>query len=159
PLPLVGGPKESQPERGTVKAEDGLTLVYETQGKGKTALIFLHGWCGERAYWKNQINVFANEYRAIALDQAGHGESGKERKEWTIESLAGDVESLVKALGIKRAILVGHSMGGPVSLVAAKRMPGTIVAVVGADTLQNVEFKMPEDVQKKFMEGFENDFK
>src|SRR5262245_16796776 len=41
-----------------------------------------------------------------------------------------------KTLGLKRVILVGHSMGGPVALAAAKRLPGTVVAVVGVDTLQ-----------------------
>jgi pimeloyl-ACP methyl ester carboxylesterase len=50
-------------------------------------------------------------------------------------------------------------MGGPVALMAAKRMPGTVVAVVGADTLQNAEYEFPEDVRKQFMEAFEKDFK
>src|SRR5262249_12734565 len=93
------------------------------------------------------------------LDQAGHGESGKDRKRWTASSLAGDVEAVVKALGLKRVILVGHSMGGPVALLAARRMPGTVVAVVVVGTLQNAEFKMPEEVSKKFLEGFAKDFK
>ena len=46
---------------------------------------------------------------------------------------------MVKALGLKRVILVGHSMGGWVALLAAKQMPRTIVVVVGVDTLQNAE--------------------
>jgi len=87
--------------------------------------------------------VFAADYKVVTLDQAGHGESGKDRKAWTVESLAGDVESVVKDLGLKRVILVGHSMGGPVALLAAKRMPGTVVAVIGIDTLQDAEFKQP----------------
>jgi pimeloyl-ACP methyl ester carboxylesterase len=103
--------------------------------------------------------VFAADYRVVALDQAGHGESGKDRKAWTVESLAGDVEAVVKALGLKRVIIVGHSMGGPVGLLAAKRMPGTVIAVIGVDTLPNVEFKMPEEASKKFVEAFKADFK
>src|SRR5262249_33297894 len=110
-------------------------------------------------YWKNQAEAFAADYRVVALDQAGHGESGKYRKAWTAAGLAGDVEAVVKALGLKRVILVGHSMGGPVALLAAKRMPGTVVAVVGVDTLQNAEVETPEEVRKKFMEAFEKDFK
>jgi pimeloyl-ACP methyl ester carboxylesterase len=66
---------------------------------------------------------------------------------------------VVKELGLKRVILVGHSMGGQVSLMAAKRMPGTVIAVIGVDTLQNADFKMPEEVRKKFLGGFETDFK
>jgi pimeloyl-ACP methyl ester carboxylesterase len=151
--------KGAKSKKGTIRADDGVSIVYEIRGKGDTALIFLHGWCGDREYWKHQADVFAKDYRVITLDQAGHGESGKDRKQWTTSSLADDVNAVAKSLGLKRVILVGHSMGGPVSLMAAKRMPGTVVAVIGVDTLQNVEFKMPEDVGKKFLEAFEKDFK
>jgi pimeloyl-ACP methyl ester carboxylesterase len=50
-------------------------------------------------------------------------------------------------------------MGGPVALMAAKLMPDKVVGVIGADTLQNTEAKMPEEVRKQFMTAFENDFK
>jgi pimeloyl-ACP methyl ester carboxylesterase len=153
------GDRDTKPVKKTVRAEDGVNIVCEVRGKGDTAIIFLHGWCGERAYWKNQADVFAADYRVITLDQAGHGDSGKDRKEFTVKSLAGDVESVVKDLGVKRVILVGHSMGGPVALLAAKRMPGKVVAVIGVDTLQNAEFKMPEEAIKKFLDAFAADFK
>lgn len=150
---------DEKAKKGTVRASDGVSLVYEDRGKGDTALVFLHGWCGDRHWWKHQVDAFANDYRVVAIDQAGHGESGKDRKSWTVAGLAEDVQSVVKELGLKRVILVGHSMGGPVSLAAAKRLPGTAIAVIGVDTLQNVEFNFPEDVRKQFMEGFEKDFK
>ncbi|HYT88487.1 MAG TPA: alpha/beta hydrolase [Gemmataceae bacterium] len=155
----IGGEKGAKPVRKIVRAEDGLSIVCKVRGKGDTALVFLHGWCGDREYWKHQVDVFAADYRVVALDQAGHGESGKDRKRWSVSGLAGDVEAVVKALGLKRVILVGHSMGGPVGLMAAKRLPGTVVAVIGVDTLQNAEFKMPEEVSKKFLESFAADFK
>ena len=145
--------------RLTFRADDGLEIVGEVRGQGDTALIFLHGWCGDREYWKHEVEVFAADYRLIALDQAGHGESGKGRKAWTADSLAGDVEAVVKALGLKRVILVGHSMGGSVALLAAKRMPGTVIAVIGVDTLQNAEFKLPEEERKQILDGVQKDFK
>jgi pimeloyl-ACP methyl ester carboxylesterase len=155
----TGAEPDAKPVKKTVRAQDGLNIVCEVRGKGDTALVFLHGWCGDREYWKHQVDAFAGDYRVVAIDQAGHGESGKDRKTWTAESLAGDVEAVVKELGLKRVILVGHSMGGPVSLLAAKRMPGTVVAVIGADTLQNAEFEMPAEARKQFMDAFEKDFK
>jgi pimeloyl-ACP methyl ester carboxylesterase len=148
-----------QSGKKTVRADDGLNLVCEVRGQGDTALVFLHGWCGDRAYWKHQVDAFAPDYRVVTLDQAGHGESGKDRKVWSAGGLAGDVETVVKALGLKRVILVGHSMGGPVALLAARRMPGTVVAVIGVDTLHNAEDETPEEVRKKFIEAFEKDFK
>src|SRR5262249_14940475 len=147
------------PTKRIVSAKDGLKIVCECRGRGDTALLFLHGWCGDREYWKHQVDVFAPEYRVVTLDQAGHGESGKDRKRWTVSSLAGDVEAVAKALGLKRVIVVGHSMGGPVGLLAGKRLPGTVVAVIGVDTLQNAEFKIPEEVSKTFLKAFEEDFK
>jgi pimeloyl-ACP methyl ester carboxylesterase len=150
---------DTKPSKATVKAGDGLNIVYDARGKGDTALVFIHGWCGDREAWKNQVDFFAPNYRVVTLDLGGHGESGKDRKEWSIAGLAGDVEAVVKALGLKRVILVGHSMGGPVSLVAAKRMPGIVVGVIGVDTLHNAEYKWPEEVSKKYLEAFEADFK
>jgi len=155
----LGGERDVKPIKKTICADDGLGIVGEVRGQGDTALVFLHGWCGDREYWKHQVDVFAADYHVVALDQAGHGESGKNRKLWTVSALASDVEAVVKALGLKRVILVGHSMGGPVALLAAKRMPETVVAVIGVDTLQNAEFKMPEEELKKFREGLEADFK
>jgi pimeloyl-ACP methyl ester carboxylesterase len=121
--------------------------------------VFLHGWGGDREYWKNQVDAFASEYTVVTVDQAGHGQSGKDRKAWTVDALAGDVEVVVKELKLKRVILVGHSMGGSVALLAAKKLPGTVIAVVGVDTLQDAEFKRPDDVVKGLFAGLEKDFK
>jgi len=98
--------------------------------------------------------------RASAMNALAHGAEalyGPRRN--PVASLAGDVESVVKDLGLKRVILVGHSMGGPVSLMAAKRMPGTVIAVIGVDTLQNAELKRPEEASKGILDGFTKDFK
>jgi pimeloyl-ACP methyl ester carboxylesterase len=148
-----------EPVRKTVKAGDGLGIACDVRGKGDTALVFLHGWGGDREYWKNQADVFAADYTVVTVDQAGHGASGTDRKGWTVEALAGDVEAVVKELKLKRVILVGHSMGGPVSLLAAGKLPGTVVAVVGVDTLQDAEMKRPDDVVKGLLAGLEKDFK
>ena len=149
----------AQPFRRTVDTQDGLKIVCEVRGQGETTLLFLHGWCGDRDYWKHQVDVFAADYRVVALDQAGHGESGKNREEWTVARLGADVESVVRGLGLKRVILVGHSMGGSVSLVAAKKLPGTVIAVIGVETLPNAEFKMHDEITKEIQERFAADFK
>jgi pimeloyl-ACP methyl ester carboxylesterase len=146
-------------KKTVVKAADGLPLVYDTKGAGDTALVFLHGWCGSRTWWKSQMDAFSGDYRCIAYDQAGHGDSGKDRKEWTGAALAADVEAVVKGLGLKRVILVGHSMGGPIALGAAKRLPGTVIAVVGVDTLQNAENEPSEEQTKAYLSALESDFK
>src|SRR5260370_6499228 len=112
----------SQPEREaesplakkTFRAGDGLGLVGEVRGQGDTALVFLHGWCGDSEYWKHQVRPFAADYPVVTLDQAGHGESGKDRKAWSAAGLAGDVEAVAQPLGPHPAVLRGRCMGGPV---------------------------------------------
>src|SRR4029079_12153946 len=86
---------DAKPPKKTFKADDGLKIVGEVRGKGDTALVFLHGWCGDHEYWKHQVGEFAGDYRIVALDLAGHGESGKDRKEWKVEGLADDVAAVV----------------------------------------------------------------
>lgn len=156
---LVSTAVAEEPVKKTVKASDGLTIACDVRGKGDTAIVFLHGWGGDREYWKNQADAYAADYTVVTVDQAGHGQSGKDRKTWTVEALAGDVEAVVKELGLKRVILVGHSMGGPVALLAAKKLPGTVVAVIGVDTLQDAEMKRPEELVKSLTDGLEKDFK
>ncbi|MCK6461914.1 MAG: alpha/beta fold hydrolase, partial [Planctomycetes bacterium] len=155
PAPAAEKPK---PVDAKARSADGIELAYDTRGKGEVALVFVHGWCGDRSFWKEQLDVFAEKSRVVSLDLAGHGASGKDRKEWSADAFAADVEAVMKALDVKRAILVGHSMGGPISLLAAKRMPDRVVAVVGVDTLHNVEFKWPEEQTKQFLAMFDADF-
>jgi pimeloyl-ACP methyl ester carboxylesterase len=70
----------------------------------------------------------------ITLDLAGHGSSGRAREAWTIRNFATDVAAVVRAVGGRRIILVGHSLGGPVALEAALLLRQETVAVVGVDT-------------------------
>ena len=58
----------------------------------------------------------------MSIDLAGHGESGLQRKLWTIEAFGGDVAAVVKKLGLKRVILIGHSTGGDVIAEAARQL-------------------------------------
>ncbi|HEX5139078.1 MAG TPA: alpha/beta fold hydrolase [Planctomycetota bacterium] len=155
PAPAAGKPTAVE---GKARSADGIEIAYDTRGKGEVTLVFVHGWCGDRSFWREQLDVFAEKYRVVSLDLAGHGASGKDRAEWTADAFAADVEAVVKAADVKRAILVGHSMGGPISLLAAKRMPDRVAAVVGVDTLHNVEFKWPEEQTKQFLAMFDADF-
>ncbi len=149
---------EGEPVRGKATASDGLEIAFEARGKGDTALVFVHGWCSNADSWQHQVEPFAADYRVVTLDLGGHGQSGRNRKTWTVAGFAGDVEAVIKKLGLERVVLVGHSMGGPVSLATAKRLPGTVIGVVGVDTLQNAEHKFPEEQRQQFLKGFEENF-
>jgi pimeloyl-ACP methyl ester carboxylesterase len=109
------------------------------------ALVFIHGWCCDRSYWKEQLSHFAEKYKVVAIDLVGHGESGLDRKEWTMGAFGEDVVAVVNKLNLKQIVLVGHSMGGHVLLEASRRMPKRVIGLVGVDTLHDFEFKFTQE--------------
>src|SRR5215216_3409699 len=138
-------------DTAVVTSSDGLPIHYAVQGKGDTTLVFIHCWSCDRHLWDNQVAEFAKTNRVVTIDLPGHGESGLGRKTWSIESYGDDVKTVVTKLDLKRVVLVGSSMGGPIALEATKRMPDRVVAIVPVDTLQNVEQKLsPEQVDAVF---------
>lgn len=149
---------ESVPSRTTATAADGLPIAYDVRGSGETALVFVHCWACDRAFWREQLDAFASDHLVVSLDLGGHGESGTDREAWTIEGLAGDVIAVADALALDSMILVGHSMGGPVSLYAARSLGGRVRGVILLDTLHDVEAEVPDEAIEQFAQSLEDDF-
>lgn len=143
---------------GNLFTRDGVRMDWEGRGKGKPALVFVHCWCGNRNFWRGQIEELARDHQVFVLDLPGHGASGRNREHYTIEGLGADVAELVLALKLERVILVGHSMGGPVCLAAAARLRGRVVGIVGIDNLHDAERGMSADVIEPMAQRFEQDF-
>lgn len=120
------------PEVGTARSEDGVSIAYEVRGQGPMTLVFVHGWSCDRGYWRHQVDSFP-QHRVIAIDLAGHGSSGDDRTEWTIENFAKDVAAVVKKEDASNVVILGHSLGGPVALEAGRLLPDRVVGVIGVD--------------------------
>lgn len=144
---------------GTVPSADGVPIRYEVAGQGSPAVVFVHCWTCDRHFWDHAASRLARDHRVVTLDLAGHGDSGRDRKAWTMEAFGEDVKAVVESLGLERVILVGHSMGGPVILEAALRLPGKVVGLVPVDTLQNVEDKATPDGIAGFLAPWRADYK
>jgi pimeloyl-ACP methyl ester carboxylesterase len=130
------------------KSTDGVRIAYEVHGKGPLALVFVHGWSCNRSFWAGQIEPFSRQFKVVAVDLAGHGDSGRNREKWTIQSYGDDVAAVVKKLDLKRVILVGHSMGGDVIPEAALRLPGRVVGLIWLDTYKKLGAgRTPEEVE------------
>jgi pimeloyl-ACP methyl ester carboxylesterase len=154
-----GGCSKRSVESGTVVAADGTTIRYESRGHGIPALVFIHCWSCNRQYWDGQIEEFAKEHQVVTLDLGGHGDSGKERKDWTVKSFVQDVQAVLHRLKIKQAILIGHSMGGPIALLVAAAEPEAVKAVICVDTLQNAEAEPPKAQMKIAADQMEIDLR
>lgn len=149
---------EPQRVEGTASAADGTSVAYDARGAGEVALVFVHCWACDRSYWHHQLDAFADDYRVVSLDLGGHGQSGHDRDQWTLAGLAGDVVAVADELGLERMVLIGHSMGGPVALLAAARMPGRVLGVVGIDTLHDAGIEITPEMAEQMATGFEQDF-
>ena len=144
---------------GTATSPDRVPIRYDAAGKGDPALVFVHcGGC-ERGFWDGQMAHFATKHRVVALDLAGHGQSGSGRKDWTMSAFGEDVVSVVEALGLKRVVLIGHSLGGPAVLEAARRMPGRVAGLVLVDTLVDFEQRPAAEEMEKYLAALQADYR
>ena len=94
--------------------------IYTDAGSGET-LVFLHGFCESKQVWADFIKPLQQQFRIIALDLPGHGDNTASNSPYTMESLADEVKQRLDELAVKNCILVGHSMGGYVSLAFAEK--------------------------------------
>ena len=99
-----------------------IRLHYVEQGQGKP-LILLHGNGENCDYFEHQIPCFAREYRVIAMDTRGHGQSPRGEKPFTIVQFAEDLHDFMDEKAIGKAILLGFSDGGNIALTFALKYP------------------------------------
>ena len=122
----------------TTQSEDGVKIGYYEKGSGENTLIFIHGYGCNSKYWWAQLGSFSDNYRVISLDIAGHGKSGRNRDEYSMEKFGDDVVAVMDHANVKQAFLIGHSMGGPVAVEAAVKLQNRVKAIIGVDTFHNI---------------------
>ena len=143
---------------GRVPSADGVQIAYTVRGAGSVALVFIHGGLADRTFWASQLDGLADRFRVVALDLAGHGESGRGRPAYTIGGWAEDVRAVVEALHLNRVVLIGNSLGGPVALEAAHLLAGRVLGVVGVDTLHDLTHTMDAATAHARAEALRKDF-
>jgi len=126
-----------------------------TAERGRPPVVFLHGFGGDLSHWTAQLEHLRPEHRAIAMDLRGHGESERPRDaDFGVESQATDVVAVLDALGIDRAVLVGHSLGGAIALAAAARDPDRVAGLV----LVAAPGRVPEEAGRQIVGAMEADY-
>jgi pimeloyl-ACP methyl ester carboxylesterase len=106
-----------------------ISLHFVEQGGGKP-LILLHGNGEDGSYFKHQINCFSADYRVIAIDTRGHGQSSRGEKPFTIVQFAEDLHDFMDEKGIAKAILLGFSDGGNIALTFALKYPERVERMI-----------------------------
>jgi pimeloyl-ACP methyl ester carboxylesterase len=142
-----------------VNSADGVHIQYRLYGKGEPAIVLVHGWSCDSNYWSAQLEELKKKYTVLTVDLAGHGGSDRNRTDWSIGRFGDDVAAAVKLIDNPKVIIVGHSMGGPVAIEAARRLPGRVLGVIGVDTFKSIgEPPPPADQMAARMKAFETDF-
>jgi pimeloyl-ACP methyl ester carboxylesterase len=112
---------------------DGARIHYVNYGKGSEALILIHGWTMNVDNWREQVPDFAKRTRVIAIDLPGHGMSDKPQVTYSMDRFARAVDAVMRDAKVKRAVLVGHSMGTPIARQFYRKYPDKTLAIVIAD--------------------------
>jgi len=157
-LAIVLVPRAPMAAEGAVRSGDGVSIRYRVEGEGEPALVFVHCWACDQQFWDEQVERFKSRYRVVTIDLGGHGASGTARQDWTIWAFAEDVLAVMEALELARVVLIGHSMGGPVILEVARRIPDRVVGLVPVDTLLDVEQMMAPKQQETMLADLRADF-
>ena len=100
-------------------------VSYSSIGKGD-AILFLHGFLGNKKVWKPFVNHFKPNYQVITIDLPGHGKTSIIEEEMTMEFSAKLIKQILKTEDVLNVHVVGHSMGGYIGLAFAKLYPQTI---------------------------------
>lgn len=112
---------------------DGARIHYVNYGKGKEALVLIHGWTMNADNWRDNIPDFAKRNRVIVIELPGHGQSDKPQVTYSMDYFARAVDAVMRDAKVKRAVLVGHSMGTPVARQFYRKYPEKTLGIVVVD--------------------------
>ena len=111
-------------------------IVYEVGGDGRD-VVLLHCWAGSKEYWKWTVQALIPHFRVYALDLRGFGDSDKPKDGYTMQDYSRLVGDFMDSVGIDKAILVGHSLGGKIAVNFAEQYPDRVEKLVLVGTPVN----------------------
>ncbi len=118
---------------------NGQRIFYEDSGEGEDVIVFSHGFLMDHSMFDPQVDALADEWRCVAWDERGHGQTETTEDPFTYWDSAGDLIGLLDHIGAERAVLAGMSQGGFLSLRAALSAPGRVRGLVLMDTTSGPE--------------------
>jgi pimeloyl-ACP methyl ester carboxylesterase len=124
-------------------------IFVDDGGAGAVPVVFVHSLAGNTRQWSAQLDHLRTTRRALALDLRGHGQSlAPANGDYAIDSMAQDIQMVIDPLGIRRFILVGHSMGGSVAGAYAGAYPERVAGLLLVDPSGDSTQMPAEEVQQ-----------
>jgi pimeloyl-ACP methyl ester carboxylesterase len=134
----------------------GAELVVDDAGRDDPALVFLHYWGGSARTWDAVVARLPVPIRKVVINQRGWGGSQAMDGRYDLDALADDVTDTVEALGIRRYVLVGHSMGGKVAQVLAGRRPPDLAGLVLVAPAPPTPMQVPPEVRAGMLASYQS---
>lgn len=128
----------------TRKALDNPFVSYIDEGQGKYTLILIHGLASNAGFWRYNIPELSKHFRVIAVDLPGYGKSQKGNYSYSLSFYAETIKNLIDELQLKNVVLVGHSMGGQISIIFALKYPDKLSKLILAAPAGFEEFQKGE---------------
>ena len=124
-----GDPPKTDPARDGQGAHDGYTAP-----DGSPGVLLLHGLMGRASHWASTARWLSARYRAVALDQRGHGRSDKPPQgSFTRDAYVDDAEAALEQLGLAPVVLIGHAMGALTAWQLAAKRPDLVRGLIICD--------------------------
>ena len=145
--------------KNEITSPDGTSIHFEVFGNSDLSLVFVHGWLGSGRWWSSQSDFFSKKYQVVTIDLAGHGKSGRERRDWSGKRFAEDIATVVRHLGLVSTVLIGHSMAGAYVLESALLLQN-VKSIILIDTLKNLDQQMTfEQAEERLLVHYRKNFR
>jgi 3-oxoadipate enol-lactonase len=129
---------------------NGVALFYEESGSGRETIVFAHGLFTDHSMFAAQRAAFESNYRVIAYDHRGQGDSPDPGRGFDMDTFSRDAAALIQALGVAPCHFVGISMGGNIGMRIAARHPALLLSLTLMNT-RAVSEKLPRRLQHNFL--------
>lgn len=129
----------------TVQLEGGLNLFFRESGSGDRVLLLIHGNVASSLWWERVMALLPPGIKVYAPDLRGCGDSDKPAGEWSMHDLADDIYRFTRAVGVERATVVGHSLGGAVAQQLTVERPELVERLVLLNSAEPAGLQTPPD--------------
>lgn len=135
------------------RIDTGRIVLNVRQGGAGPLMLFCHGITANSAVFLPLMAGFSDRFTTVAIDQRGHGLSEKPDDGYAADDYAGDIAALIEALGLGRAILVGHSLGARNAVTVAAKHPHLVRSVVAIDFTPYIETEVFDALEARVNGG------
>ena len=135
----------------------GVKIYYDSYGEG-VPIVFLHPWTTNGGIWYYQAFPFARTNQVIVIDHRGHGRSDKPKSGYSIQDHTADVLAVLDAAKVRRAVLVGNSIGGMMVMQLNLDQPDRVIGNLILSSGTGLGEGMPPEAGEAFQKDYEGAF-